>query len=683
MKCNIVVNVDYVKVSVVNNCDWISVASFKYADTNSTVSIPIEYLEGADETCVSTSVGTITGNVLSIPVTTDNVTVTLSNAKCLVTVTNNDIEAISAITPVQQYVALGNTATFNISYNAGFEDESSKASVGTFSNSTLSVPTANDSIRINSNITPNMHDITILNNVPYIVPEFTSCTIRHNKTLHCDVVYGESSDYTCIYTNAGTISSTGFTVGPITFNATFTFNPQKVQVKVTSDVPWHVTNISPEIQYVIPGQTAKINLTYLAGYDPSDLCTTAGTISNGILSIQTKSTQTSADDYYVVANLYRGTNVLVELGNGSTSSDSCLPLSTYYNYSLSQQLYLATEIGDSDTIQSIAFNFKTDGNDRRCIYVYMENVDYTVLNQFNSVENASRVFSGFVDLSGTGWKTITLDTPFEYDSSKNLLITIYDYTRSWTKVREVYTYKPASSNYEAVYACNDQSTYDLSRIESLSYSRNLYKKCIQIRKAHVIPDEPEGPTTITIGTITGSGAISSTDIPIRNYSKHSMTEQIYLANEIGHSGSITDIAFYYNDTNAMTRTCEIYLLHTNKSSFTPYPDSYLSNDYVYPSASDLAFSGTVNFTKGWVTIHLDTPFTYNTSNNLCVIVYDKTGVALDDRSRHFIINQDLNSSEKTLRRYGSQAINITNATALAADYASALHERSVIQLVME
>ena len=105
MKCNIIINVDFVKITFVNRSNWINICDYKYVDANSTVNIPVEYLEDADETCVSASVGTLSSNALTIPVTTENITVTLTNAKAQVNVDSQVPYHITSLTPARQYVA--------------------------------------------------------------------------------------------------------------------------------------------------------------------------------------------------------------------------------------------------------------------------------------------------------------------------------------------------------------------------------------------------------------------------------------------------------------------------------------------------------------------------------------------------------------------------------------------------
>ena len=60
----------------------------------------------------------------------------------------------------------------------------------------------------------------------------------------------------------------------------------------------------------------------------------------------------------------------VEIGDG-TSTDYYTPIGTYYNYSITEQLYTAAEIGTAGTISSISFNYASSTAKDFPITVYM------------------------------------------------------------------------------------------------------------------------------------------------------------------------------------------------------------------------------------------------------------------------------------------------------------------------
>ena len=124
------------------------------------------------------------------------------------------------------------------------------------------------------------------------------------------------------------------------------------------------------------------------------------------------------------------------------------------------------------------------------------------------------------------------------------------------------------------------------------------------------------PDTITV-TI-GSGDTMDASLPTTSFYNYSISHQIYTSKEIGTAGAISSIAFK-NGGIEKTRTLDIYLVHTDKSSFDG------ASDWIPVSETDKVFSGSVTFTwGGWTEIPLDTPFDYNGMDNLAVIVDDNT-----------------------------------------------------------
>ena len=120
--------------------------------------------------------------------------------------------------------------------------------------------------------------------------------------------------------------------------------------------------------------------------------------------------------------------------------------------------------------------------------------------------------------------------------------------------------------------------------------------------------------------IIGSGTEMSGLLPTNIYYKYSLAEQIYTSTEMGHSGAILSIDFYCN--NAKTRNLDIYMVNTEKSSFSD------KNDWIDVSSAGVVkvFSGEAAF-KGnsWTTITLSTPFDYDNTKNLAIIVDDNSG----------------------------------------------------------
>ena len=108
-------------------------------------------------------------------------------------------------------------------------------------------------------------------------------------------------------------------------------------------------------------------------------------------------------------------------------------------------------------------------------------------------------------------------------------------------------------------------------------------------------------------------------LPSYSFYEYALSQQIYTAEEIGTACTITSISFFNKANTDRVRTYDIYLKHTDKSAFSS------KTDWITMSASDKVFSGTVTMgAVAWTTFELDTPFEYDGTSNLVLVVDDNT-----------------------------------------------------------
>ncbi len=362
------------------------------------------------------------------------------------------------------------------------------------------------------------------------------------------------------------------------------------------------------------------------------------------------------------------------------STNETLPSYSYFNYSLSEQIYNPSEIGGSTTISSLSF-FNEGPTKTRSYDIYMS---HTTKNAFSSgtdwvnVTTANRVFSGTVTMTRGYWTTIELDTPFAYNGTSNLLLVVDDNTGDWTMAPQM-ACRTYGSGVQSLRVYSDGTNYNPSNASSYSGSTLGVKNQILLNShSYDVTATVAGNGT---GTVSGAGhygagmtctlratpdegnlflhwslngtvascettysfvvtenaqleavfmpisgvyvsnnwTANSTYLPSYSYFRYGLSEQIYTPNELGGSTTINSISFY-NAGNTKTRSYDIYMLHTTKNSFSS------GTDWVSVSSANRVFSGTVTMTKGyWTTIELDTPFAYNGTSNLLLVMDDNTG----------------------------------------------------------
>ncbi|MBO7618770.1 MAG: C10 family peptidase [Bacteroidales bacterium] len=115
---------------------------------------------------------------------------------------------------------------------------------------------------------------------------------------------------------------------------------------------------------------------------------------------------------------------------------SCPYLPSYYYYSLSEQIYTASEMGGAAAeITSVSF-FNTGSLTRtRNLKVYMVHTNkasFANANDWIAVTNADLVFHGSVTPTAHNWVTIYFDTPFSYDGVSNVALIVDDNTNNYS-----------------------------------------------------------------------------------------------------------------------------------------------------------------------------------------------------------------------------------------------------------
>ena len=113
----------------------------------------------------------------------------------------------------------------------------------------------------------------------------------------------------------------------------------------------------------------------------------------------------------------------------------------------------------------------------------------------------------------------------------------------------------------------------------------------------------------------GEGTNTTSYYPTYSCYNYSYTQQIFLASEMNGATNINSIAFDVNSIQSSSRQISIYLMHTSAAS----------SDWLTATNAQLVFTGTVNLTLGWNTFNFTTPFQYNGTDNLALIILDATG----------------------------------------------------------
>jgi len=180
--------------------------------------------------------------------------------------------------------------------------------------------------------------------------------------------------------------------------------------------------------------------------------------------VRVKSACTDGSEGEWVTETFR-TNCLVggdvAIGDG-TNTNSYLPIYNYYNYAITEQIYLSSELGNPATFNSISFNCSSANASSRTWAIYLMPTNLTTLDAFVNIDStAVKVFDGTANIH-TGWFKIDFDTTYFYDGQSNLMLIVDDNTGSYV-----------SSNYYLTHSISGNSRYyynDYTNVDPASAS---------------------------------------------------------------------------------------------------------------------------------------------------------------------------------------------------------------------
>lgn len=257
-------------------------------------------------------------------------------------------------------------------------------------------------------------------------------------------------------------------------------------------------------------------------------------------------------------------NSWVTIGSG-TDKDISVPCNFNYKESVSQIIYLASEIKMNGKIDKIVYSYNNEGGKTvtKPLKIYMASTTLTSFsNEWIPQNLFTLVFEGDVNINiGKGELEITLDTPFKYLSDNLCIMNIRPMdTESFSDVRFIATY--TGQNRSRTYG-SDSNPFDFTE------GRN--RTNIPNTKLSIIPKEPvlEGaPAAVTGLTITPglSGGLSA-----------SIAFVSPMVSSIGNPISTIDkIAIFRNDVQIKE------FISPNVGSNINYQDSLTeSNEYEY------------------------------------------------------------------------------------------------------
>ncbi len=226
-------------------------------------------------------------------------------------------------------------------------------------------------------------------------------------------------------------------IPPLVRGTVYNTGPHEINAKVrtTSTAPIE----TPWLEYTItePGKQSVTNSLLMTNVSGDSLwratipqCVAGTTISYSILGRDTSGNEAMAISGCVIAKpQVSGQTGYVVVGTESIYGNNP-PINLYYGYSWSRQLYLGTELSQTNTggiISKLAWEYGYGSSwtytNQTC---YFKVVDDTYLSTNTYIDpvadGATLVWQGTIGATSVGWVEISLDNSFYLPPGKNLLI---------------------------------------------------------------------------------------------------------------------------------------------------------------------------------------------------------------------------------------------------------------------
>lgn len=208
--------------------------------------------------------------------------------------------------------------------------------------------------------------------------------------------------------------------------------------------------------------------------------------------------------------------VSLQIGTGTATSTN-LPLSTYYGYSYSQQIYTAAELTAAGAIpdagiQKIRFYFSSGGTTNSSswsVYIgHSPKTQFSSTTDWEPVDNLTKVFDGTVIFPTQGnWMEITFTSHFEWNGSDNLIVAVDENTPSYSNSHGLWQTTNTTEN-RSIYYRNDNNNPNPATPPTAT-ERLMAINNIQLDMLKTTPcsGEPEpGATIAATPVLCGSGS---------------------------------------------------------------------------------------------------------------------------------------------------------------------------------
>ena len=176
----------------------------------------------------------------------------------------------------------------------------------------------------------------------------------------------------------------------------------------------------------------------------------------------------------------------VTIGETTTTNyGGTIPTYMLYNYTYSQQIYRASEIGRGGHVDTLYFQYYNGVTSTRNVNIYLghtQKTEFANSNDWVPLSDLTLVYSGNVAFNNAGpdyWFAIPLATAFEYNGSDNIVVAFDDNTGSYSSSGSSFYTHSVSGYYSSMYMYSNGVDYNPASLAGGNGSRCSYRNNIR------------------------------------------------------------------------------------------------------------------------------------------------------------------------------------------------------------
>lgn len=433
-----------------------------------------------------------------------------------------------------------------------------------------------------------------------IVLAFRRTSSTSGAVSYPDFYYTSSTGMVAYYTSSSSVTLNGSNVATSSGTAT----AQRPNVKFCIDDCTQLTgtfSLSQSSAVVMLGQTLNLSTLLTNSLSPagtvsytSSATGVANVNSSGVVTgVSTGSatitiTYTPNNPDYCSRSLTFAVNVsdgCPVIGEGSSCGYTYGPVNNFYHYGYYQYIFPLPDYSAGGDITSIAFQYcyTTAMTDKTNVNIYMgltSNSTFASATSWIPLSQLTLVYSGPLNCT-QGWNTYTLDHPFYFDGTSNLVVAIDDNSNAYDGSSYTFYYTSGTDNV-TLYNYSDSSDPDPSNPPSgtLSANRPNVKFCIENCTPRTLTFAQQTYNLTSCSNISQTPTISPVQGGAITY-----TSSNPMVATVSSAGVVTPIS---SGTTVITATVATYNGHCQASG------SYTVNVDVSGTAHTLTYNTTAN-----------------------------------------------------------------------------------------